>query len=270
MRSRRSVAELVRRGEEALDKENLSEAEALARRALMLSPESPVAKRLLATVLLELGRFEEAVESFEEVLEAEPEDVEALADLGICLYEICEFQESESVLARALELAPDHPKACYWMGLCVERRDDYRGADEYLVRAHEIDPEAFPAPTRLTSEEFDQAVSEAIEELPSAIHNQLDNLTITVADLPREDDLVGYDPPLPPWCYGLYVGVPLPERTTGDLPKLPDEIHIYKRNLERICGDHEHLIEEIRITVLHEVGHYLGFDEEELEERGLA
>ena len=56
----------------------------------------------------------------------------------------------------------------------------------------------------------------------------------------------------------------MPERSLGQVPQLPDVICIYKRNLERMFHDREDLVEEIRITVLHEIGHYFGLDDDEL------
>jgi predicted Zn-dependent protease with MMP-like domain len=67
---------------------------------------------------------------------------------------------------------------------------------------------------------------------------------------------------------GLYVGVALPERE-GSLsgPTLPDRIYLFQHNLEHEARDHQELVEQIRITLFHEVGHYFGFSDEDLEER---
>jgi predicted Zn-dependent protease with MMP-like domain len=74
-----------------------------------------------------------------------------------------------------------------------------------------------------------------------------------------------------PDLFGLYLGIPLTERDSGYAGVLPDKIAIYRLPLEEEFGaDPELLEEEIRITVLHEIGHHLGWDEEDLAERGLA
>ena len=78
--------------------------------------------------------------------------------------------------------------------------------------------------------------------------------------------LVSEDEPPEPGLYGLYEGVPLPER---DGPPLePDRITIYRRELEADFTDPDELREEIRITVLHELAHYFGLDEDRLDELG--
>ncbi|RMG45404.1 MAG: tetratricopeptide repeat protein [Acidobacteria bacterium] len=273
-RAARRHEELIRRAQDALDAEQFGEAEALGRRALMLRPESSRARQVLASALIEQGEFEEAARLLEQNLEAEPDDVPALADLGLCYFEMCRFGEAEAVLGRALALDPDDPQACYWMALCVERRGEYRAAEECFRRAHEIDPEAYPMPTRFGGGTFARALAEALAEtrrhLPPDARRKADQLRFVVRDLPRESDLLDFDPPLDPCLYGLYVGVPLPERRGKAKPRRPDTIYIYKRNLERFCHDEETLIRELRLTLSYEIGHYLGYDEEELAQRGLA
>jgi predicted Zn-dependent protease with MMP-like domain len=78
--------------------------------------------------------------------------------------------------------------------------------------------------------------------------------------------LVSGERPPEPGLYGLYEGVPLPER--GDAPVEPDTITIYRRTLEADFRDGRQLEEQIRITVLHELAHYFGIDEERLDELG--
>lgn len=271
-RPRRNHDDLVRRAQDALERDDFDEAEALGRRALMLDPESLDARQVVASALIEQGRYEEGVPLLEEILAREPEDLVALADLGLTLFHMCEFEEAENVLSRALEIDNTDPQACYWMALCIERHGerDFDHAERYFVRAHQHGPEDYPRPVRIGRDEFHRVLEEALEELPEDIRRELRNLEIFVEDLPRDQDLTEFDPPLDPCLYGLYIGVPIPERTTADPPRLPDRIYIYKRNLERMCPDLDTLRHEIRITLLHEVGHYLGFDEDDLAERGYA
>jgi predicted Zn-dependent protease with MMP-like domain len=104
---------------------------------------------------------------------------------------------------------------------------------------------------------FDDQVRAALDELPPNLASALQNVAVLVEDEnPDEPDLLG-----------LYRGVPLPERgETAGLP--PDTISIYRRPLEESFPDPEDLREEIRITVLHELAHYFGIDEERLDELG--
>lgn len=266
--------ELIRRAQDALDLERFGDAEALGRRALMLRPDSPEGRQVLASALIEQGRFPEAAVLLEEILAREPDDLVALADLGLCRFEMCRFREAESALARALTIDPDDPQARYWMALCAERRGEYRAAEEGFRRAHEIDPEAYPLPTRFSGGVFGRALTEALaatrRRLPPEARRLTDRLRLVVRDLPRARDLLDFDPPLDPCLYGLFVGIPLPERGGRTQPRRPDTIYVYKRNLERFCHDAQSLLEELRLTLGYEIGHYLGYDEEDLAQRGLA
>jgi predicted Zn-dependent protease with MMP-like domain len=104
---------------------------------------------------------------------------------------------------------------------------------------------------------FDEHVRAALDELPPHIASALENVAVVVEDENPED----------PDLLGLYHGVPLPER--GDLSGLlPDKISIYRIPLEESFPDPAELREEIRVTVLHELAHYFGLDEDRLAELG--
>jgi predicted Zn-dependent protease with MMP-like domain len=104
---------------------------------------------------------------------------------------------------------------------------------------------------------FDDHVRAALDALPPQIAGALDNVAVVVADEHPDD----------PDLYGLYEGVPLPER--GDMAgSLPDTITIFRRPLQEDFRDPRELEDEIRITVLHELGHYFGLDEDRLGELG--
>ncbi len=256
---------------DAHEREDFGEAEALCRRALMLEPDAHEPRQIVASSMIEQHRYREATRYLEEVLAADPDDLSALADYGLCLFELCEFDSAEVVLVRALDLEPSDPQACYWMALCIERRGDHHLADRYFLAAHEMDPEAYPSPARVSREDFTRATNEALGQIPEELRERIEQVTVVVEDLPREEDLIDYDPPIDPCVYGLYLGVPLPDRRPeGPPPELPDRICLYQRNLERFCATWESLVEEILATLLHEIGLYLGFDGEKLAKRGLA
>ncbi len=118
-------------------------------------------------------------------------------------------------------------------------------------------------------ENFEQLVEEVIEELPKRLRNAVRNLGILVEEEPSDDLLLelGHNPN--EHLLGLYVGVPLPERTFGEEPYLPDQILIFRKPLEHICRNPRELREQIRITLIHELAHYFGFDEDHLQKLGL-
>lgn len=113
---------------------------------------------------------------------------------------------------------------------------------------------------------FEGLVEEALDQLPEFFRSKLQNLAVIVEDAPPPDvvDDMGDDQML-----GLYQGIPLPERSVWDDYPYPDVISIYQRNIEAIARTDQAIIEEVRITVMHEIGHYFGMDEDDLAKLGL-
>ena len=117
----------------------------------------------------------------------------------------------------------------------------------------------------MSREAFEDAVARALDTLPDDIAALLDNVAVVVEDEPSEEDLmeVGLDPATET-LFGLYQGVALTERGADYGNILPDRIVIYRLPLLEACTDRAELVAEIRDTVVHEVGHYFGLDEEDL------
>jgi predicted Zn-dependent protease with MMP-like domain len=106
---------------------------------------------------------------------------------------------------------------------------------------------------------FEEHVERALESLPPELRHAVGNLELSVEDEHPDD----------PDLFGLYEGVPLPDR--GDWAgSLPDRIRIFRRPLVESFPDPAELEEEIRITVLHELAHYFGLDEDQLENLGYS
>ena len=114
--------------------------------------------------------------------------------------------------------------------------------------------------------DFYELVERALEGLPPELSRLLDNVAIVVDDWPDYSTPLVADGP-DDTLYGLYEGVPLTERGAGYYGFLPDKITIFRGPLERDFKTGE-LEEQVRITVVHEIAHYFGFDEERLEELG--
>jgi predicted Zn-dependent protease with MMP-like domain len=114
--------------------------------------------------------------------------------------------------------------------------------------------------------DFYELVERALEGLPPELSSLLDNVAIVVDDWPEYSTPLVSDGP-GDTLYGLYEGVPLTERGAGYYGILPDKITIFRGPLERDFSQ-EKLEEQIRITVVHEIAHHFGFDEERLEELG--
>ena len=105
---------------------------------------------------------------------------------------------------------------------------------------------------------FGEHVQKALDLLPPELARALVNVAVVVEDEHPDD----------PDLFGLYEGIPLPERGSGGHGELPDRIAIYRIPLEESFEDPHELEDEIRITVLHELAHYFGLDEERIAELG--
>jgi predicted Zn-dependent protease with MMP-like domain len=118
---------------------------------------------------------------------------------------------------------------------------------------------------RLSRREFERLARRAYRQLPLAVRASLDNVDITIEEWPgpEEADLAGDEGGL----LGLYTGVPLTHRE-GGAPELPDRICLYRQPILRSCSTRAQVVEEVRITLWHEVGHYLGMDEADLHRLG--
>ena len=114
----------------------------------------------------------------------------------------------------------------------------------------------------MSREEFEEAVSDALDQVPEDLAAQMDNVVIFV-----EDDAPADDPDL----LGVYDGVPLTERDFGwAAGSLPDRITIFRNPILAICETREDVVEEVTITVIHEIAHHFGIDDERLHELGWA
>jgi len=116
---------------------------------------------------------------------------------------------------------------------------------------------------------FIEVVRRALRDIPPPFANHLRKVDIVVTRRPSRADLV--DAGLPPdeSMYGFYRGIPLTERDGCYNMVAPDVIHIYQEPLEEDCANDAELMEEIRITVVHELAHFFGIDDDRLEELGV-
>ncbi|NPU84277.1 MAG: metallopeptidase family protein [Syntrophaceae bacterium] len=121
---------------------------------------------------------------------------------------------------------------------------------------------------RVPRNEFDRAVERAIRRIPGEIRQYLDNMVISVRKRPSPELLRDMDLPPDYPLLGVYQGSSLMERSVSYPPLYPDTILIFQEPLEEMCGTVEELEEEIEITVVHEVAHFLGITEERLIELG--
>jgi len=121
---------------------------------------------------------------------------------------------------------------------------------------------------KLSTREFAKLVEQALVDIPEPFAGYLQDVAVDVEPLPTARVCREMEVDDPSELLGLYEGVPLTERSVEELTRMPDRIILYQRNIEEMCESREEIIEEIRTTVLHEVGHHFGLDEDDLEELG--
>jgi predicted Zn-dependent protease with MMP-like domain len=220
--------------------------------------------------LVELGAAAEAVTALDAALALDPDHLDARLERARALFELTRYAEAAEALGPLLEAAPDEADVQHLAGLVAERRGDGGAAERHLARARKLDPEAYPRPIRRSRDDFDARVEAALARIPEQVRRYLANVVITVEDLPEDEELRAGDPPLSPTILGLFRGAPWGEKSSMDpWSHFPSAIVLYQRNLERFARSEAELEEEIGVTLVHEVGHFLGLDEEELWARGL-
>jgi len=228
-------------------------------RARRQYPDSLDLKEWEARLAIDEGRFQEALGELEAVLAADPGRPFALRERASVLVDLGRFAEALSLLEdlRDRRDAGDDPVETasihHEIGLCIDREGRASEADAEFRKAARLAPEDFPAPPRMTLKQFDALVRDALRSIPEAFQPYLRQVALTVQDYPspKEDD---------PFLLGLYVGLPRTERSWDSAEPL-EGIFIFKRNHELAHAEPEELKEEVRKTIVHEIAHHFGLDE---------
>ena len=118
----------------------------------------------------------------------------------------------------------------------------------------------------MTRAVFERRVAEALATIPRHFRDAMHNIAIVVEDEPSDELLDEMEIEPPDTLFGLYQGIPLTERTTSYGNTLPDRVLIFQGPHERETADEEDLIACIGETLIHEIGHYFGLSEDEIEE----
>ena len=117
----------------------------------------------------------------------------------------------------------------------------------------------------MTRTEFERHVAEALASIPRRFRKAMQNIAIVVEDEPSPDLLADMEIEPPDTLFGLYQGTPLTERTWGFGNALPDRVLLFQGPHERDADDEDDLVVSIGETLIHEIGHYFGLSEEEIE-----
>ena len=111
---------------------------------------------------------------------------------------------------------------------------------------------------QMTRRRFEELVSDALDEVPAELAAEMDNVVVLVEDRNDEE----------PELLGLYQGIALTERTSSYGGVLPDRISIYREAILDVCEDEDDVVHEVTVTVVHEIAHHFGIDDERLHELG--
>jgi predicted Zn-dependent protease with MMP-like domain len=117
---------------------------------------------------------------------------------------------------------------------------------------------------KVTLKEFEELISEAVNNLPENFKEKMENIAIAIEDLPSQELLIEMKIKSPYGLLGLYRGVPYPRRGIWYRNVLPDKIIIFKKPIEVRCRNIEDIKESVRRVVIHEIGHYFGLNEADL------
>jgi len=111
----------------------------------------------------------------------------------------------------------------------------------------------------ISDDDFDDLVSQALDTIPEAFWERVENVVVMVEDEPDPEE---------PNLLGVYDGIPLSERDSWYSGVLPDRVLLFRRPLKEFCRDREELAEEIVVTVVHEIAHFFGIEVDHLDELG--
>lgn len=255
---------------DALEKGDVEVAGEEAEKLMEETEGHPEVRFLLGAALLESGFPGEALEQ----LESSDGRVDSGSVhnfyLASTLLELARFEDAAKLFRQVLEHEEDKAPVYYGLAQTLEHLGRYAEAETYYGKAYHDDPSCYPLPTRMQRDAFERVVNEARDLLPEELLSHLKDVPIVVQDLPQRDVLTDEESDsITPSVLGLFIGRSLREQSVFNPPDVPPTIFIYQRNLERLCQTHEELVHEIFLTLYHELGHYIGLEEEDLEARGL-
>ncbi len=222
---------------------------------------------LLAAAQFELGDVAAALREYETVRKLDARDKEIDYWEARALFHSWRFSEAERTLARHKPKATTRAGTLYYQALLADFRGDHEKAEQLFSRAAEEDPDEYPMPVRMPAPEVHAMLEDVLDALPREVRRALENVDLALLPLP--DPKIHASPDIDPLVLGVYRGVNLLEKSGQTIAPELDRIEIFQRNVERVVNDKDELREELRVTLLHEIGHHLGWDEDDLTARGL-
>ena len=224
---------------------------------------------LLAMLANDRGLSEDALEYSEHILSLEPDNDGAKYERAVALYELCRFSEARAEFESLLKNAEKRAYVHHYLGLLYERESKPGLSKSHFMSAMRLLPDEFSMPPVMSELDFQKAVDAIVEGLPADMKKDLEGIPIATRDIPALEDLTAVSPPLSPTILGLFRGPPLAEVCLPEMGDPCRSIVLYRKNLARTVKDKAEFLEQIRVTLLHEIGHLRGEDDLELAARGL-
>jgi predicted Zn-dependent protease with MMP-like domain len=216
------------------------------------------------------GKREEALEVAQAAMRLSPDDPDACIEVAEILVEFDALESAAELLLEAAGRHLDDPELWYEAGLLLERLEQWELRHQCWVRVWELERDLQQAfPMWVTEARFAEVAALAVEALPEHVQSALGNVVIFAEDYPDRWTLDAEN--ADPRMLGLFDGVGRAAEMGTDVSQDgPSRIYLYRWNIERVCSSADEVEQQIAITVQHEIGHYLGLDEDELHLRGLG
>lgn len=221
---------------------------------------------LEAQALNDLGRSDDALDRVDSALRVTPGRGDALHERGVALFDLSRFTDAKAAFEKALGIQPQDAYTHQMLGLTLEQLGESAAAEAELKKAIELAPRELSPPVLIPVAEFQKEIDAVIASLPTERRAHVRSIKVEIADLPDPIDLKAVQPPFPPTILGLYRGPVGRAPAPGDEPP---SIVLYRKNLARAVKSRAELSEQIRDTLLHEIGHLEGLDEDDLRRRGM-
>lgn len=219
---------------------------------------------------LDDGDHERALSCFEEALREDPEHWGAFLGRIEALHSLWRTDEAlrDVISTRPGEGEEEDPYRADLDGRVLEAAGRFEEADRFFADANRLDPSEYPLPVRTSDADFREILDHVLESLPPVIRDTVVSVPVVVEPKPTAE-IADRAPHITPDVLGLFVGVSIGDQGVSS-SGYADVVFLFQRNLERAGRTRRDVAREIKITLLHEYGHYLGFDEEELEHLGLG
>lgn len=220
--------------------------------ALMLAGESSLALRDAG-----LARI-----AFEQVLGLDPRDGRALEGLAVARFELVDFAGALEAARQATTLEPSRARAWYYEGLVLERGQDEVGAARCFERSSRLAPDTYPQPRVFSAAAWDEALAQGRRLLPGPIRSFYARIPVRWEDFPDAEELLDSSPPLSPFSYALYVGMPSEGGDPWTEP--PEALRLFRGNLRHGVHRTDELARRIADALLHEAAAWLGMEQADL------